>query len=384
MRIALIIEQIEPWRGGAETSTAQFLAHLLERGVDVHLLTRSEFPSAAGLTVHRVAAAGGLRFLRTRRYLREAQSLCESLDVDLVHAIVPSVAADVYEPRSGTVVETMQRNVAIRRGVVARALKRFAMRFNLRQRIVLAEERRLLARPDPPHLIAISSYVERQLKEHFKYDSSRVTRIFNGVDPVLFDERIAAEADRIRESFGAGADGRFVLVVANNFRLKGVDRAIEAIAQRNDLKTVLVVVGRDDARRCEALADRLGVRDRVHFAGATEDMPAFYYAADVLLHPTYYDPCSRVVLEALTAGLPCITTRCNGATDAIASDAQGLVVDSPEDVPAIVAALAHFLNRPRVSPEQRVQSTRDNAGLSMQRHTDEVIALYQQLIVQQQ
>ena len=40
-----------------------------------------------------------------------------------------------------------------------------------------------------------------------------------------------------------------------------------------------------------------------------------YFAADFLVHPTFYDPCSLVVLEALACGLPIITTRYNGASE---------------------------------------------------------------------
>ena len=45
------------------------------------------------------------------------------------------------------------------------------------------------------------------------------------------------------------------------------------------------------------------------------EMRNAYFAADFLVHPTFYDPCSLVVLEALACGLPVITTRANGASE---------------------------------------------------------------------
>ena len=49
------------------------------------------------------------------------------------------------------------------------------------------------------------------------------------------------------------------------------------------------------------------------FLGHRADPKDAYFAADFLVHPTFYDPCSLVALEALACGLPVITTRYNGA-----------------------------------------------------------------------
>ena len=51
MKIALVIERLEPWRGGAETSTWQFVQHLLEMGLELEIFTRSALASAPGMKV---------------------------------------------------------------------------------------------------------------------------------------------------------------------------------------------------------------------------------------------------------------------------------------------------------------------------------------------
>ena len=63
------------------------------------------------------------------------------------------------------------------------------------------------------------------------------------------------------------------------------------------------------------LAKDLGLSDRVRFVGYCPDVRDAYFASDFLVHPTFYDPCSNVVLEALACGLPVITTRDNGAAE---------------------------------------------------------------------
>ena len=57
-----------------------------------------------------------------------------------------------------------------------------------------------------------------------------------------------------------------------------------------------------------------------------------YAAADILVHPTFYDACSRVVLESLASGLPVITTRYNGAGWLISEGKEGFVIEDPSAI----------------------------------------------------
>jgi hypothetical protein len=59
LRVALVIERIEPWRGGAETSTVQLARRLAERGCRVTLVTRSDVLSAADYDVLTVPCGRG-------------------------------------------------------------------------------------------------------------------------------------------------------------------------------------------------------------------------------------------------------------------------------------------------------------------------------------
>jgi UDP-glucose:(heptosyl)LPS alpha-1,3-glucosyltransferase len=108
-------------------------------------------------------------------------------------------------------------------------------------------------------------------------------------------------------------------------------------------------------------------------------MPAFYHAADLLVHPTYYDPCSRVVLEALAAGLPVITTRFNGAAERITSGRQGYVLESPDDVAGLAQAIV------RLCDDEHRHSCAKAAsgaitGISMREHARRACRLYEELV----
>ena len=60
------------------------------------------------------------------------------------------------------------------------------------------------------------------------------------------------------------------------------------------------------------MADRLGLGDSVRLLGFYPDVRACFWSADFFVSPTYYDPCSLVVLEALACGLPVLASRIEG------------------------------------------------------------------------
>jgi UDP-glucose:(heptosyl)LPS alpha-1,3-glucosyltransferase len=95
------------------------------------------------------------------------------------------------------------------------------------------------------------------------------------------------------------------------------------------------------------MARRLGIDKRVRFVGHCPDMRNAYFAADFLVHPTFYDPCSLVVLEALACGLPVITTRHNGASELLKSGQEGYIISDPHDHDHLAWCLAQMLDSGR-------------------------------------
>lgn len=116
---------------------------------------------------------------------------------------------------------------------------------------------------------------------------------------------------------GRGPRGRRLLFVATNPRLKG--RAAARRAAR--------ILG------AELVEARPG-----------DDVAALYRAADVLLHPTYYDTASLVVLEALASGTVPVTTLRDGNAD-LAIEGGGAALERPGDARALAAAVEEVLER---------------------------------------
>ncbi|GAA3575017.1 glycosyltransferase family 1 protein [Microlunatus spumicola] len=134
---------------------------------------------------------------------------------------------------------------------------------------------------------------------------------------------------------------------------KGYATVVEALV---DLPGVELVVagGRSEGGvveaeqlRLEALAEELGVRDRVHFIGQVGHflMPALLSTADVVVCTPWYEPFGLVPLEAMACGVPVVAAAVGGMLDSVADGETGLLVP-PQDPTALADALRGLLADP--------------------------------------
>ena len=139
----------------------------------------------------------------------------------------------------------------------------------------------------------------------------------------------------------------FFLFAAHNFRLKGLRcllQAMQVTASTSDRTAYLIVAGAGKQREYKKLAKKLQVDKKVLFIGPIRKVEAALAACDVAILPTFYDPSSRFILEALIADKPVITTRYNGATELFTNNRHGRIIDIPENIPSLAEAIGYFTN----------------------------------------
>ncbi len=176
-------------------------------------------------------------------------------------------------------------------------------------------------------VVALSESEADTLRQVYGKVTPRIEVIPNGVDlqrfrPPTPDERAAARA-----TFHLDAEDRVVLFVGHEFRRKGLEHAIAALAHAPTV--LLLVVGGSAGIIDEATtqAEQLGVRERVLFVGPRFDLPLFLHAADIFILPSSYEANALVVLEALAAGLPVLATRVGYAPEVIEDGVNGYLID---------------------------------------------------------
>jgi glycosyltransferase involved in cell wall biosynthesis len=135
---------------------------------------------------------------------------------------------------------------------------------------------------------------------------------------------------------------------------KGFDLLIRAFATRfRGDRTCRLVIGGGGAIRAdlEALAASTGVQSQVTFLGAIprDVVRDSMWAANCFVLPSHAENFGVVLIEALSTGLPVISTRCGGPEDII-TDEVGLLL-RPGDEQGLAEALWTMRNRPAYAPE---------------------------------
>lgn len=156
----------------------------------------------------------------------------------------------------------------------------------------------------------------------------------NGVDTSRYTPPSAVERSAARSHLGLPADAFVAIFIGHEFERKGLGIAMQALRDAPD--AILLVVGgtADMVRRAEAQARRSGVDERVRFVGRQIDPRLHLRASDVLVLPSAYEANALVVLEALSCGLPVISTRVGFAPDIIVDGVNGCLVERDPDVVA--------------------------------------------------
>jgi UDP-glucose:(heptosyl)LPS alpha-1,3-glucosyltransferase len=230
-------------------------------------------------------------------------------------------------------------------------------------------------------VLAISEMTRRHFRELLGLSDPEVRVLYCSIDPERFaaDDR-PARRDRERRAWGVAPDEPVGLFVAMNYRLKGMAPLIRSLVHvPADRPFRIVVVGNANFRRYEALARRLGVRDRLVFLGFRSDPRDAYFGADFLVHPTFYDPCSLVALEALACGLPVVTSRFNGAAEKLSPPHDGLVVDDPHDARELGAAITDILNGDRL-PARKAAAAAAGRRWTFEDHYRQLLELFEEVV----
>jgi UDP-glucose:(heptosyl)LPS alpha-1,3-glucosyltransferase len=382
MKIALIIERMDIQLGGAERSISELSKALSDQGLDVTLLAakgQSSDPQNRVLcepsgkrTSHAVFAQALKRHLKDHAY-------------DIVHTVLPFDFADIYQPRGGSYAETIVQSAASYKNPVIRKLKQVTAFTNRRRQQWLTAERALSSGPKGPTIAALSLYVANQFKHHYGTADDRIKIIRNGVNTHRHIESNSIEPFRqqVRERLGLSPDTNpvFFLFGAHNFRLKGLAPLIHALAISNEKNAILLIAGHGHQTDYRKLVEKYNLKNQVLFLGATLHIPDLLAACHAAVLPTFYDPASRFILEALAAQKPVITTRFNGACDLFEHNRHGLIIDSPINTDALASALNTLTQeQTRQTMVQAIKQDNLIEKVSIERVAHELIALYTEIL----
>jgi UDP-glucose:(heptosyl)LPS alpha-1,3-glucosyltransferase len=230
----------------------------------------------------------------------------------------------------------------------AQTLRNPLYRLSGRYRHFAAYERAVFAPESRTEILMISQLQQPLFEKHYATPTSRFHLLPPGI---AHDRRAPANAADIRAAFRAEfriGDDEFLLVqIGSGFKTKGLDRSLTAFAALPaDLRhrVRLIAIGADEPSAFRRMAASLGLSDRVEILQGRDDIPRFLLGADLLVHPAYNENTGTVLLEAVVAGLPVLTTAVCGYAHYIDEARAGIVLPEPFVQSSLNAALVRMLS----------------------------------------
>jgi glycosyltransferase involved in cell wall biosynthesis len=214
-------------------------------------------------------------------------------------------------------------------------------------------------------IVAVSEATASSLRRQ-GYPDGRMVVVHNGVD--------AEPAAPVRI-----AEGPTILEVARLADVKGQRTLLRALT---NLEATAVLVGRDleqdgaYERELRDEAERLGVAERVVFAGYRDDVPGLLAGCDVFCLPSLAEGLPLVVLEAMAQGRPVVASPVGGTPELVDDGTTGFLVPAG-DVAALTSALGAVLADPeRARAMGEAGRTRVEREFSLAEAARRVLALY--------
>jgi glycogen synthase len=320
--------------GGLARHVRKLSEALVERGVEVHVLTRGneESPAedlVAGVAIHRVREPTRPTDLgefvawverMNSDMLAAGVELGDRYDFDLVHGhdwLVANACDHLARRFGAPLVTTIHATEHGRhQGWVEKHPQSY----------IHGVERWITNRSD--RVIACSHYMREQIADIFRVEEERISVIPNGIDPGDLQIQDEEELRRLRGEFADPGEklmlliGRLVYEKGFQLALEAMPRVIEAVPNTR----FLVAGSGTHESELHRQAAELGLMERGTFLGWIGDdvLHSLYRIADLTVVPSIYEPFGLVALEAMASGCPCIVADTGGLREVVPNEAAGL------------------------------------------------------------
>ena len=301
MRILLSTPIFEMAGGGAENFAFRLCRALSDRGHEIHVVTDRGGP-VPGISVYNGIA--------------QIDQVLEEVHPDLSIDWGFNHAADIHRLGGGAHQYFLEHSLNAYHGLL-RWYKWLRSR-SPRHKAIIRKQGEMLHRPGA-FFVANSRFAAEQVVAAGASPEA-VAVLHNGVDTGMFrPAKGKEEVSRLRAAWGLKPSDVAVLFIAHNLLLKNfallreVFRGLASQAPRMKL----IVVG----KRTPSFMPPNSV-----YAGELSDMVTCYQAADCLAHPTFFDSCANVVLEAMSTGLPVVASNVCGAHELVEDGKSGFVL----------------------------------------------------------
>ncbi len=300
MRLAFAIFRYFPF-GGLQGDMLRFALCASGHGCEVVIFCdrwSGEKPDSPGVTVRELPVRGWSNHARAWSFEKLFRRAAAAEHFDATFAFNRIGGCDYYFAADNCL-------AGIYREKHAEPLLKLLPRY----RIFLAQEREVFAPEASTVIFTIADQQKPDYQKYYATPDARFVPLPPGVRPECRrpEESLASEIRRrFRREIGVPEDAVMLITVGANLRLKGADRALEALKSLPE-NFVLVLAGNCDPGLAAPVGDPAAEK-RIFRLGPWRRIPELLFSADLMIHPARVDATGSVLLEALAAGLPALAT----------------------------------------------------------------------------
>jgi glycosyltransferase involved in cell wall biosynthesis len=365
VKVCFLSPEYLPLSGGTGAYVYYLSNELMKRGNSAYIVTGyNESRDVKINEQHHIFFLKSLKapvvksFLFAAAASRKLRSIRGSFPVDITHVnlpLVPNFAVPIGFGRTlvSTVHSTWKGEAEAIKGEPYSRLnsnEKFMVSFNWFLRIF---EEKMLERSNK--IIAVSDFTRRELLQYYKVKEDKIRVIHNGVDVNKFQP--TGDKRKAKEALGFSPDDIAILSVGRLYARKGLFTLIESmpLVARKFKNAKFIIAGKghsNEMKKLVSYAAKLGVKDNIVFTGYFPDkkLPKLYQAADIFAFSTFYENLPFAVLEALSSGLPVVTTNVGGIPEMIDSGRNGFLVQ-PFNARELADRVLYYLEHPAAASE---------------------------------
>lgn len=194
--------------------------------------------------------------------------------------------------------------------------------------------------------IVLGEAEKQRLEDEYDIPAGDVQVIPNGIHPDEHDVP-ARVVDRVRTKYGFNPGTPTILYVSRLVPLKNPRVLVDAVTDHlPDVDADIVMVGNGDGEYVDELQQQAD--DRFTFLSNLpfDDLQALYHLSDVFVLTSYMEGLPTVVLEAMNAQLPVITTPVGALSNVVFHREHGWLLECPPDERTLARAIRHYLDNP--------------------------------------
>jgi glycosyltransferase involved in cell wall biosynthesis len=175
--------------------------------------------------------------------------------------------------------------------------------------------------------------------------SDKIRVIYHGIDPILFSHKKTKD---LRAELGIHLQHPLIGFVGRLNVQKGVTYLLQAFEQvlKQTPEAELLIVGEGDLKKdIETTAKEKGFRNSIHLVGFRDDIPNVMSTIDLLILPSVWEGFGIVLIEAMAAEKPCVTTNISSMPEIVINGKTGYVVP-PENSGKLAEAIIELVQDP--------------------------------------